>query len=65
MRASKGDKLTMHGRIVGQHDKTAEILEVLGDNGAPPYRVRFQEDKHEAIVTPGSDCTVEHKKPEA
>ncbi|MGW1890838.1 DUF1918 domain-containing protein [Streptomyces sp. NPDC002004] len=61
MRASKGDQLTMHGRTVGQHDKVAEITEVLGNNGSPPYRVHF-EDGHDAIMSPGPDCTVQHKE---
>ncbi len=49
MRANTGDQLLMHGRTVGQHDRTAEILEVLGTKGEPPYRVRF-DDGHEAVV---------------
>jgi hypothetical protein len=60
MRASKGDALRMHGRIVGQHDRVAEIVEVLGDDGEPPFRVRFQ-DGHEAIMSPGPDSVVQHK----
>ena len=34
MQASVGDRLLVHGRIVGQHDRTAEIVEVLGDINA-------------------------------
>ena len=44
MQATVGDKLLVHGRVVGQHDKTAEIIEVLGDEVNPPYRVRFEDD---------------------
>ncbi len=36
----------------GQHDKVAEITEVIGTEGTPPYRVRFA-DGHEAICSPG------------
>ncbi|MGH4008093.1 MAG: DUF1918 domain-containing protein [Pseudonocardiaceae bacterium] len=32
-------------RIVGQHDRTAEVIEALGEDGRPPCRVRF-EDGH-------------------
>ncbi|MFH9085324.1 MULTISPECIES: DUF1918 domain-containing protein [unclassified Streptomyces] len=60
MRASKGDKLVQHGRVVGQHDHVSEVVEVLGQEGNPPYRVRF-EDGHEAIMSPGPDCQVKHK----
>ncbi|MFF4948061.1 DUF1918 domain-containing protein [Streptomyces chattanoogensis] len=59
MQASVGDRLLVHGRIVGQHDRSAEIIEVLGSDGAPPYRVRF-EDGHETLMSPGPDTVVRH-----
>jgi hypothetical protein len=61
MHANKGDQLLLHGRIVGQHDRMAVIVEVLGSGGEPPYRVRY-DDGHETIVSPGPDCVVQHKK---
>ncbi|OKK03629.1 hypothetical protein AMK26_19430 [Streptomyces sp. CB03234] len=57
MQASVGDRLLVHGRIVGQGDRTAEIVEVLGPDGTPPYRVRF-EDGHETVMSPGPDTVV-------
>ncbi|WP_419993531.1 DUF1918 domain-containing protein [Streptomyces boninensis] len=54
MRANKGDKLCTHGRTVGQHDKTVEVIEVLGSEG--PYRVRDAEG-HESVLSPGPDTT--------
>jgi len=60
MQASVGDRLLMHGRVVGQQDHVAEIIEVLGPNGTPPYRIRA-EDGHEAIVSPGPDSVIQHK----
>ncbi|MFF0435866.1 DUF1918 domain-containing protein [Streptomyces sp. NPDC004327] len=62
MRASKGDKLVVHGRTVGQHDRTAEVLQVMGENGDPPFRVKFDDDGHEAVVSPGPDSQVRHTK---
>lgn len=59
MHAQVGDKLVTHGRIVGQHDKIAEVVEVLGPEGNPPFRVRF-EDGHEALLSPGPDTVVRH-----
>ncbi|MCX4849126.1 DUF1918 domain-containing protein [Streptomyces sp. NBC_00893] len=59
MEAHAGDRLLMHGRTVGQHDKVAEIVEVLGAGGTPPYRVRF-EDGHEHLISPGPDSVVQH-----
>ncbi|QYX81307.1 DUF1918 domain-containing protein [Streptomyces akebiae] len=59
MQAAKGDTLLVHGRTVGHHDRTAEVLEVLGQNGNPPYKVRF-DDGHEALMSPGPDTVVRH-----
>ncbi|AJT68266.1 DUF1918 domain-containing protein [Streptomyces chattanoogensis] len=61
MHATRGDRLVVHGRIVGQHDHTVEIVEVLGTNGDPPYRVR-DANGHESIMSPGPDCVVQHGK---
>lgn len=59
MHAQKGDRLVIHGRD-GRKDRV-EIIEVLGSQGEPPYRVRAQ-DGHEAIMSPGPDDEVEHSK---
>ena len=61
MHAKTGDRLLMHGRTVGHGDHAVEIVEVLGTNGEPPYRVRA-EDGHETIMSPGPDCVVQHGK---
>ncbi|MDN3295273.1 DUF1918 domain-containing protein [Streptomyces ficellus] len=63
MHATVGDTLLVHGRVVGQHDRTAEVIEVLGPDGNPPYRVRFDDDGHEAVMSPGPDSVVRHKEP--
>ncbi|MFI0815572.1 DUF1918 domain-containing protein [Streptomyces sp. NPDC021098] len=60
MEATVGDKLLVHGRVVGLHDRTAEIIEVLGDHGEPPYRVRYEDDGHECLFSPGPDSVVRH-----
>ena len=59
MRAVVGDRLHVHSRSVGSTPQVAEVLEVQGTDGAPPYRVRYA-DGHESIVFPGPDCTIEH-----
>ncbi|GAA1825202.1 DUF1918 domain-containing protein [Luedemannella flava] len=61
MKAATGDRLHVHSKVVGTHDKYGEILEVRGENGAPPYLVRFT-DGHESLVYPGPDCVVEPAK---
>ncbi|MFJ1899541.1 MULTISPECIES: DUF1918 domain-containing protein [unclassified Streptomyces] len=57
MEAHTGDRLVTHGRTVGQQDQVAEIVEVLGTGGTPPYRVRFG-DGHEHLLVPGPDSVV-------
>ena len=59
MRAVVGDRLHVHGRVVGSSDQTSEIIEIRAVNGAPPHVVRH-EDGHEALVFPGADASVEH-----
>jgi hypothetical protein len=58
MHAEVGDRLNLHGKVVGQAGEHCEVLEVLGTDGAPPYRVRHA-DGHEGILVPGADTTVD------
>lgn len=58
MHATIGDRLHVHGRNVGNADRLAEIIEVRGTDGGPPYLVRYP-DGHETLVFPGPDCVVE------
>jgi hypothetical protein len=59
MKADIGDRLHVHSRTVGIPDQTSEIIEIRGQDGAPPYLIR-RDDGHEALVFPGPDATVEH-----
>jgi len=61
MKASVGDVLLVHSRWVGHHNRVGEIIEVRGDDGSPPYVVRF-EDGHEALCFPGPDAVIEPAK---
>ncbi|UBU17545.1 DUF1918 domain-containing protein [Nonomuraea gerenzanensis] len=63
MQANVGDILIIHGHVVGQGDRKGEIVEVRGENGAPPYLVRF-DDGHEQLMYPGPDSVVERATPE-
>jgi len=60
MRAAVGDRLVNKGHHVGEPDRDAEILEVHGEDGKPPYVVRWEEDGHEGLFFPGSDAVVQH-----
>jgi hypothetical protein len=61
MQVHKGDVLRFTGRTVGTPEHRATVLEVLGDQGEAPYRVRY-EDGREAEVVPGSDCVVDKER---
>jgi hypothetical protein len=63
MRAQAGDRLVVRGHRVGEHERDAEILEVRGPEGTPPYIVRWSDTGDEGLVFPGSDATVEHHDP--
>ena len=62
MKAAVGDRLIIKGHRVGEPDRDAEILDVRGPNGAPPYIVRWEDDGHESMFFPGSDAMLEHFK---
>jgi len=49
------------GHRVGEPARSGKILDVLGEEGHPHYRVRWQ-DGHESIVYPGSDTIVRHAR---
>ncbi len=57
MHAQIGERLRIHGRQVGDPTREAEVIEVRGEGGGPPYLVRF-DDGHEGLVFPGPDCEV-------
>jgi hypothetical protein len=61
MRADIGDELVIKGHHVGDSDRKAVIMEVHGEEGAPPYRVRWS-DGHESVFFPSSDTVVEHQR---
>jgi hypothetical protein len=58
MHAEIGSRILIHGKSVGSTDRHGEVIDVRGDDGAPPYLVRF-DDGHETLVFPGPDCSVE------
>ncbi|RMI32888.1 DUF1918 domain-containing protein [Nocardia stercoris] len=57
MQAHVGDRIVVHGRTVGLADRSGDIVEVRGNDGEPPYVVRFS-DGHEGLIYPGPDCEV-------
>lgn len=59
MRATVGDRLVVRGHHVGEPDRDAEILEVRGEDGQPPYLVRW-DDGRQSLFFPSSDVVVSH-----
>jgi Domain of unknown function (DUF1918) len=49
MRANVGDWLVVPGPEV----RKGLVIRVLGQDGAPPYVIKWQGDGHIAMVTPG------------
>ncbi|MFI8829338.1 DUF1918 domain-containing protein [Streptomyces sp. NPDC053431] len=62
MRVNEGDVLRFPGRKVGSAGHRVRVVEVLGPEGEPPYRVRY-DDGHESEVFPGPGCTVDSSVP--
>lgn len=61
MQATVGDRLHVLGRKVGAADKRGEIIEVRGEDGRPPYVVRFP-DGRESLIYPGPDSVIETRE---
>lgn len=57
MRAQVGDRLVAESNKVDAPTRQGEIIEVRGEDGAPPYLVRWG-DGHEGLIYPGGDAHV-------
>jgi hypothetical protein len=51
----------VRGRRQGEHDRDAEILEVRGPDGSPPFLVRWSDTGHTGLYFPSSDAFVVHE----
>lgn len=58
--ATPGDRLVIHGHHLGQPERDAKILDARGDNGGPPFVVRWSDTGRVGIVYPGSDASVDY-----
>jgi hypothetical protein len=59
MDAKVGDRVVVPGHHVGDLSREGVIVEVHGEDGGPPYLVRWS-DGHEGMFFPGSDTSIEH-----
>ena len=60
-RSRPGDHVEVFGHRVGDAPRTGEILEVLGAEAHPHFRVRW-EDGHVSLLYPGADIVVRHQQ---
>jgi hypothetical protein len=58
MEAKVGDEIVVDGLNTGDPSREGEILEVLNTGGVVHYRVRWDDNGHEAIFYPGSTTHV-------
>ena len=65
MFAAVGDRLVVRSQHLDGPVRDAEILDVRGADGAPPYVVKWSDTGHEGLVFPGPDAYVEHLTPQA
>ncbi|WP_394831396.1 DUF1918 domain-containing protein [Pendulispora rubella] len=54
MQMRRGERVRVKAAGHGRGERVGEVVEVLGENGEPPYWVRF-DDGHEALVAPRLD----------
>ena len=57
MHAQVGDRLVVEGRNDTTPKHEGEVVEVRGEDGGPPYLVRWH-DGHEGLVYPGPDAHI-------
>ena len=60
MKAQPGDQIVIRGHTVGEHVRKGEVIEVRGDDGGPPYVVKWDDNGHESLFFPESDAFIEH-----
>ncbi|MFG2310869.1 DUF1918 domain-containing protein [Streptomyces sp. NPDC048566] len=64
MHAHAGDVMRFTSRKAGQPEHRATVVDVLGADGEPPYRLRY-DDGHESEIFPGPGCVIEERGDQA
>lgn len=60
MIANVGDELIIEGHRIGEPRRIGLVEEVRGDDGGPPYLVRWDDTGRSTLLFPGADCRIEH-----
>jgi hypothetical protein len=63
MRATAGDWIVVQSLHTGEVEREGQIVEVHGEDGAPPYVVRWTDDDHESLMFPGPDAHIVQHPP--
>jgi hypothetical protein len=61
MKAAVGDRLVVNATRVDGPVRDGEVIEVRGEQGDPPYVVRWS-DGREGLYFPGPDAAVHHRE---
>ena len=60
MQAHVGDEITIDGHVVGEPRRVGRIVDVRGEDGGPPYEVKWDDTEHTTLLYPGSDAHITH-----
>jgi hypothetical protein len=60
MHAQVHDRIIVLSRHTDEPNRDGEVLEVHGEDGAPPYLVRWSNTGHEGLYFPESDAVIHH-----
>lgn len=61
MQAKIGDEIIVQANQVGAPDRSGRILDVRGEEGRPPYVVRWSDDAESELFFPGPDAMVKRR----
>jgi len=64
MHARVGDQIRVRAHRIDQPDRCGEILDVRGEQGGPPFVVRWDDSGHADLFFPGSDAVIDPPVPE-
>ncbi|QOS58495.1 dsRBD fold-containing protein [Thermobifida fusca] len=63
MKAQAGDRIVVERPRDDLPARKGVVLKVQGDNGGPPYWVRWEDEGRETLVYPGPDARIEPRHP--
>jgi Domain of unknown function (DUF1918) len=64
MQAQVGDRIVIRAHTIGKGVvRDCEVLEVRGEDGQPPYLVRWGDTGRESLFFPGTDAAVKPYEP--